>query len=307
MSSPVFQVRVTKDYLVFCSGHFITYQGDQCERIHGHNYRTAVEVEGDLDENHYVIDFIALKDLTRSIIAELDHRMMLPTRSRHILLHEEGSNIRVTYGDRYWSFPRDECALVPIANTTAELLADYIAGRLHEAMKARGWHLPRVLRVEVEESFGQSARVEWRAEESAGPPERPAARSTSSPGPRPDPLQFVAPDASIVDRRSHQRGRSAQVLHLQHVIDPADTAAHADGDRRMMRPEPDKQVSRPDPPTRPHPREIQQDEGTDAAGDGPSGNLAWLLTGPRRASCEPRLPIIHVQAEDRSTGSDTPD
>ncbi len=64
MPSPSFQVRVTKDYLVFCSGHFITYQGDQCERIHGHNYRTAVEVEGDLDENHYVIDFIALKDLT---------------------------------------------------------------------------------------------------------------------------------------------------------------------------------------------------------------------------------------------------
>ena len=68
MSSSLFRVRVTKDYLVFCSGHFITYDGDHCERIHGHNYRTAVEVEGDLDQNHYVIDFIALKDLTR------DHR-----------------------------------------------------------------------------------------------------------------------------------------------------------------------------------------------------------------------------------------
>jgi 6-pyruvoyltetrahydropterin/6-carboxytetrahydropterin synthase len=162
MSSSQFKIRVTKDYLVFCSGHFITYQGDQCERIHGHNYRTAVEAEGDLDENHYVIDFIALKDMTRSIIDDLDHRMMLPTRSRHILLHEEGPNVRVTYGDRYWSFPRDECVLVPIANTTAELLADYIAGRIRDAMIGRGWTLPRVLRVEVEESFGQSAVVEWR-------------------------------------------------------------------------------------------------------------------------------------------------
>ena len=49
MPSSRFKVRVTKDYLVFCSGHFITYDGDHCERIHGHNYRTAVEVEGDLD------------------------------------------------------------------------------------------------------------------------------------------------------------------------------------------------------------------------------------------------------------------
>jgi 6-pyruvoyltetrahydropterin/6-carboxytetrahydropterin synthase len=160
-----FKVHVTKDYLVFCSGHFITYDGDHCERIHGHNYRAAVEVEGDLDLNHYVIDFIALKDMTRAITDELDHRMLLPSRSRQILLHEDGPNIRVTYRDRYWSFPCEECVLVPIANTTAELLADYIAGRLRQAMTVRGFGLPRTLRVEVEESFGQSATVEWRRDD----------------------------------------------------------------------------------------------------------------------------------------------
>jgi len=163
-----FKVRVTKDYLVFCAGHFITYDGDHCERLHGHNYRTAVEVEDDLDQNHYVIDFIALKDLTRAITDELDHRMLLPTRSPQIQVNEEGPNIRVTYRDRYWSFPRDECALVPIANTTAELLADYIAGRIRSALTARRWRLPRVLRVEVEESFGQSAEVEWRRGDQTG-------------------------------------------------------------------------------------------------------------------------------------------
>jgi 6-pyruvoyltetrahydropterin/6-carboxytetrahydropterin synthase len=165
MPSSCFQVRVTKDYLVFCSGHFITYDGDHCERLHGHNYRTAVEVEGDLDENQYVIDFIALKDLTRSITDELDHRMLLPTKSAKIHLCEDGPNLRVTYRDRSWSFPRDDCALLPIANTTAELLADYIADRIRHAMTARGWSLPRLLRVEVEESFGQSAQVEWRRDD----------------------------------------------------------------------------------------------------------------------------------------------
>ena len=165
MPTSHFKVRVTKDYLVFCSGHFITYHGDHCERIHGHNYRTAVEVEDDLDENHYVVDFIALKDLTRAITDELDHRMLLPTRNPLVRLEEDGPNLRATYGDRYWSFPREECVLVPIANTTAELLAEYIAGRLREEMAGRGWGLPRILRVEVEESFGQSAEVEWRRED----------------------------------------------------------------------------------------------------------------------------------------------
>jgi 6-pyruvoyltetrahydropterin/6-carboxytetrahydropterin synthase len=165
MPSLRFKVRVTKDYLVFCAGHFITYSGDHCERIHGHNYRVAVEVEDDLDENQYVVDFIALKDLTRAITDELDHRMLLPTRSLKIQLHEEGPNIRVAYRDRHWSFPRDECALLPIANTTAELLADYIAARLRQSMTQRSWNLPRLLRVEVEESFGQSAEVEWQRDE----------------------------------------------------------------------------------------------------------------------------------------------
>jgi 6-pyruvoyltetrahydropterin/6-carboxytetrahydropterin synthase len=168
-----FQVRVTKDYLVFCAGHFITYAGDQCERLHGHNYRAAVEVEGDLDENHYVIDFIALKDMTRELTDELDHRMLLPTESPLIRLEPDGANWRVRYGERYWSFPRDECALLPIANTTAELIADHIAARLRQSLTDRGMALPRVLRVEVEECFGQAAQVEWRRDaEKPLPPER---------------------------------------------------------------------------------------------------------------------------------------
>jgi 6-pyruvoyltetrahydropterin/6-carboxytetrahydropterin synthase len=159
-----YRVRVTKDYLVFSSGHFITYAGDHCERLHGHNYRVAVEVDDDLDENHYVFDFIALKDLTRSITDELDHRMLLPTGSRLITLTEDGPNWLVRYGERRWSFPRDECALLPVANTTAELLADYISGRLRAAFNERGLRCPRAVRVEVEENLGQSAVAEWTRE-----------------------------------------------------------------------------------------------------------------------------------------------
>ena len=53
-----YHVRISKDYLVFSAGHFITYAGDICERLHGHNWRVTAEVSGPLDENHYVIDFI---------------------------------------------------------------------------------------------------------------------------------------------------------------------------------------------------------------------------------------------------------
>ena len=159
-----FQVRVTKDYLVFCSGHFISYEGDKCERLHGHNYRAAIEVEGVLDENFYVFDFIMLKNRAKVIIGELDHRMMLPTRNRVILLDESPKSIRVRYKDREWVFPRDDCVLLPIENTTAELLARYIGERLRADLQKACNYRPDVLRVEVEESFGQAATWEWRAD-----------------------------------------------------------------------------------------------------------------------------------------------
>src|SRR5947209_3244465 len=100
MSNSRFKVHVTKDSLVFSAGHFITFNGDHCERIHGHNYRMAVEVEGDLDENHYVFDFIALRDMSQAIVAELDHRMLLPAQSSLIRIEDDGPNWRARYKDR---------------------------------------------------------------------------------------------------------------------------------------------------------------------------------------------------------------
>jgi 6-pyruvoyltetrahydropterin/6-carboxytetrahydropterin synthase len=157
-----FHVRITKDYLVFCSGHFISYEGDKCERLHGHNYRAAIEIEGPLDENHYVFDFIALKARAKLITDELDHRMMLPTKNRVIVLEESANSVRVRYKEREWLFPRDDCVLLPIENTTAELLARYIGERLRADLKTTFNYVPLLLRVEVEESFGQSAQWETR-------------------------------------------------------------------------------------------------------------------------------------------------
>jgi 6-pyruvoyltetrahydropterin/6-carboxytetrahydropterin synthase len=158
-----YHVRVTKDHLIFCCGHFISYEGDKCERLHGHNYRTAVEVEGGLDANFYLFDFIALKRLTKAITDELDHHMLLATKNAFIRVEESPERVRVTYLGREWVFPREDCILLPIENTTAELLARYIGQRLLASLRAECAFAPEVLRVEVEENVGQSATWVFRA------------------------------------------------------------------------------------------------------------------------------------------------
>ncbi len=162
MPAERFTVRVAKDYLVFCCGHFITYDGDQCERLHGHNYRAAVQVEGLLDHNHYVFDFIALKHNTRDLVDELDHFMLLAGNNPQLPVEDAGTNWVVRFGEKFWSFPKEDCVVLPIANTTAELLARWLAGRLVEVLHAKYQFVPDVLRVELEENVGQAAIYEWK-------------------------------------------------------------------------------------------------------------------------------------------------
>jgi 6-pyruvoyltetrahydropterin/6-carboxytetrahydropterin synthase len=157
-----YKVRVEKDSLVFSAAHFITFAGNICERLHGHNYRVAVEIEGPLDENQYVVDFIALRDSLADIVRQLDHRVLLPTEHPTIHVQATDREVEARFEDRRWVFPKDDCVLLPVPNTTAELLARYIGQRLREALLARGHVEPQVLRVEVDECYGQKATCEMR-------------------------------------------------------------------------------------------------------------------------------------------------
>ncbi len=155
-----FSIRVTKDHLVFSAAHFITFSGNICERLHGHNWRVAVSLEGPLDENRYVFDFIALRDALQAIVNELDHRVLLPTQHSVILVTEAEKEVTVTFEDRRWVFPREDCILLPVENTTAELIAEWIAGRLLGVLPAEDLARLEMIRVEVEENFGQWAICE---------------------------------------------------------------------------------------------------------------------------------------------------
>jgi len=150
-----YHVRVTKDYLVFSAAHFITFNGNVCERLHGHNYRVAAEVFGPLDENHYVVDFIALRDALRELVAELDHHVLLPTEHPLIHVTADETSVEAVFEERRWVFPRGDCVLLPVANTTAELLARYLGQRLQQALWDRSGFRPQRLRMEVDECEGQ--------------------------------------------------------------------------------------------------------------------------------------------------------
>jgi 6-pyruvoyltetrahydropterin/6-carboxytetrahydropterin synthase len=154
-----FRVSVSKDYLVFASAHFITFAGHRCEGLHGHNYRASVTLEGKLNEDAwFVFDFVELKKIMRRLCDEIDHLVLLPLQSERVKVAEEGEIIKVSVdGKPRYVFPRRDCALLPIPNTTVEMLAQMLTERLRAELDTLGASGVTAIEMEVEENFGQSA------------------------------------------------------------------------------------------------------------------------------------------------------
>lgn len=161
-----FSVSVTKDYLVFASAHFITFAGHRCEGLHGHNYRARVTVEGQLDEDcWFVFDFVILKRMMRELCDQIDHKVLLPLENPKLEIKEVADSVTVAYeGKPRYVFPKNDCSLLPVPNTTVEMLAELLSNRLKAELEKSGARGLTAIEMEVEENFGQSAvyRVDLR-------------------------------------------------------------------------------------------------------------------------------------------------
>ncbi len=160
MSKSIFRVELEKENLTFSAAHFITFGDNICERMHGHNYGVRCTVEGALNEHGYVVDFIALGNQLQAITKNMDHRVLLPTKHPSITVSAGDNEVTATFEDRRWILPADDCLLLPIANTTAELLADHIANVLLDSVQSWGHPGLSKLIVGVDENNAQWGEVE---------------------------------------------------------------------------------------------------------------------------------------------------
>lgn len=160
MPHKIFRTRLEKETMVFSAAHFITFNGNICEALHGHNYAVKCEVTGPLDENGYVCDFIALRDELAAIVGSMDHQVVLPETHPTINVIDDGTEVTVTFESKRWIFPSEDCKILPIANTTAELMAGYIADELRRRTKPKFGDQITGLMVAVDENRGQWGVVE---------------------------------------------------------------------------------------------------------------------------------------------------
>ena len=141
--------------LRFAAAHMATL-GDDLEPLHGHNYLVRCRVDGALTADRWVIDFSLLKDYVRAACDEIDHHFLLQTKSPLLNVAEASGEWTVRFHDRTYRFPSTDVAALPVENTTAELLAEWIAGRVDGALTAGGHGNVTRVAVDVQEMPGQS-------------------------------------------------------------------------------------------------------------------------------------------------------
>jgi len=150
-------IEVDKEYIKFSAAHFLIFPDGSAERLHGHNYRVAAEVEAELTRFGLVIDFKHIKPLIRGVVNELDEHWIVPGEHPE-LAHEvvgDGS-IEIRYRERRYVAPVEDVLVLPINNTSAENLSAYVGRQLLARLEQRFDDVEvRRLRVTVEETPGQ--------------------------------------------------------------------------------------------------------------------------------------------------------
>jgi 6-pyruvoyltetrahydropterin/6-carboxytetrahydropterin synthase len=114
------------------------------------------EIAGGLAGDSWVLDFGDAKRIVAEVCRELDHRFILQRESSELEMEEGEGVFTVSFRDRRYVMPATDVASLPIDNTTAERLAEWIAGRMREEIEQRGARNVASISVGVEEAPGQA-------------------------------------------------------------------------------------------------------------------------------------------------------
>ncbi|MEN3047807.1 MAG: 6-carboxytetrahydropterin synthase [Candidatus Caldarchaeales archaeon] len=145
-------LRLKDPSLNFDYSHFLPHI-EKCSTLHGHTATVSLEVLGLMGSGGYLIDFGELKRALKSVLNELDHKLIASVR--YVVDSADG---RVTLrflgkgGEYALTLPSDRVVLLK-GESTAENISMHIARRVAELLGAA----PLLVRVELSEGLGKSA------------------------------------------------------------------------------------------------------------------------------------------------------
>lgn len=138
----------------FSSCHFIPMH-EKCSRLHGHSYIVRMRLDGEVDENGMIMDFVVLKKKLRSMVDEMDHKILLPANSKIVKITQAEGSVEVVSCSKRYLFPVEDVMMLNVTTTTAEEMARMMTERISSEID-----FPKTVRsisIGLDEERGQTA------------------------------------------------------------------------------------------------------------------------------------------------------
>lgn len=167
MERPLTTVELTtielfKESMKFSAGHFTIFSADRRERLHGHNFAVQVLLTGEADDNGMMGDYGEFKRILADLCDSLDEYFLLPGRSPHLRIREEGERVFAEFAGQEIPFLRGDVLVLPIRNVTVEELARYLSARLVDEGALTRVAPIHEITVKVSSGPGQLGTATWR-------------------------------------------------------------------------------------------------------------------------------------------------
>ncbi|MBF6175997.1 6-pyruvoyl trahydropterin synthase family protein [Nocardia blacklockiae] len=108
------------------------------EPLHGHTYIPVLRLRGGMGKAGMVADFSAVKAALRHAITPLRRRVLLAADCPGVVIEHEGDSVRVASPGKRYVFPAGDTVVLPITNTSTELLATYLLEQLLPVVAEHG-------------------------------------------------------------------------------------------------------------------------------------------------------------------------
>ena len=152
-----FSIQIQKQKLKFSSTHFTIFSSQRAERLHGHNYQVGLKIyfQNMPKDEGLLIEFHPLKKAVQKICYQLDEKILIPENSPHLEVKSspQGENIQIQSCQKFYSFPKEDCKILQISNTSSECLAQWFHKELRKEFSSFSFEKYEVT---IEESSGQS-------------------------------------------------------------------------------------------------------------------------------------------------------
>lgn len=117
----------------FSAAHFIPTI-EKCSRIHGHDYSISLEIEGE-PRDGILIDYGVVKGAVRTIIRDMDHKVLLPENSQLTRVKCDHRECVASYDSKEFRFPVGDVFVLNRIMTSSEMIADHIATEMADRLK----------------------------------------------------------------------------------------------------------------------------------------------------------------------------